>query len=338
MLKASESKDVLEKISNQADRLNMKSQDVAALADIIHVTYINNFKKVKTPKFNDIYRISLAIGMPIDALLYDDANAHEKDPRNILYWYKKEESEIHPSSLLCALPDKVALADFLNSLKETADTTSFELIRKMLLLQDADFIFLYNIISSRMPYYKEGEPLFVVRDNLYDIWKSMRGIYESVWEQKTAITHMFWKTVDSKIPEVFDTRTKFIRASGVSTKAYNEYLDENGTSSPTTETMVKVASLLDIESIDDAIRANVPEIFDVSSIKKSTEDNSCTPYEITLPGLRQHLKTMPKLGMFIDQLLALSELDLKYLINLVDDMLQHPFSSYCYTDPKLREI
>lgn len=343
MMCVAESKEVLEKIESQIERLNMMSHDVAALADINHVTFLNNFKKVKTPKFNDIYRISLAIGMSADQLLYTDSIAPENDPRNIFYWYKNEEKPIDRSSFIAAIPDKIAVADLLCSLNERyqiagkeMDLTRFQLIRNMMLLQEADFIFLYNIIASKMYYYCNQEPLYVERDNLYDIWSSMRGLYESVWDPKTAITHLYWDTVTKKMHEVFSTRTKFIRASGVSTQACNEYNDKNGISSPTTETMLKVADLLSIDSIDAAIRDNIEDIKDPDNISKMYEEPD-TPYKITYSEIRNHMKTMPKLGIFLDQVLSLNDFDIKYFRDLVGDMIKHPFNSYSYLDPKLRE-
>lgn len=60
---------IMKRIENQQKFLNMTRQDLMAITDIPYATLTSCIQKNTLPRFNDLYLISLAIGIPIDTLL-----------------------------------------------------------------------------------------------------------------------------------------------------------------------------------------------------------------------------------------------------------------------------
>ena len=345
MIWDSNTEDILSKIEKQTSLLRMNTKDVAALADILHVSYIGNFRKVKTPMFTDLYKISLAIGMPIDQILDPESKTPEENPLNILHWFKGYEDKLHQSSFIAAIEDKVAVAGFMNSLQQRINETNdlqdilrLEIIRKLLLLNEADFLFVANNIADLMPYLRENEPAYKTKTNLYSVWNSMKDLPKSVWHPKNTVAHFLWETVERKLPDFYQNRTQFLRASGISTKSYNEYKNgESVSSSPTTDTTIKVCNLLSIDSLDEAVRGNMAALPEKSEFAIRDANGAIKPYSISIPGIKEHLKTLPSLAIYIDQVLSLNANDLHFIHQIISEAIEHPFASYCYTDLNNRD-
>ena len=78
---------ILEAIDTQQKLLNMSRQDICALTGIPYSTFTGAIQKKKLPRFNELYLISLAIGLPIDLLLQAPIS-HDFDQSNIRYWLR----------------------------------------------------------------------------------------------------------------------------------------------------------------------------------------------------------------------------------------------------------
>lgn len=99
---------ILERIDKQQKLLNMLRQDICALTGIPYSTFTGAIQKKKLPRFNDLYLISLAIGLPIDILLQSPIE-YSSDLRNICAWIKfMPEGDIR--RFLVRFPDKVTIA------------------------------------------------------------------------------------------------------------------------------------------------------------------------------------------------------------------------------------
>ena len=107
---------ILEAIDTQQKLLNMSRQDICALTGIPYSTFTGAIQKKKLPRFNELYLISLAIGLPIDLLLQAPIS-HDFDQSNIRYWLRyMPEGEIR--RFLVRFPDKVAIAKTFKALSD----------------------------------------------------------------------------------------------------------------------------------------------------------------------------------------------------------------------------
>ena len=73
---------ILSRIDKQREMLHLSRNEVASIAGINQLSFINNFKKHKVPKFNDLYRISNAIGITFDSLVAENDPEYLLDKNN----------------------------------------------------------------------------------------------------------------------------------------------------------------------------------------------------------------------------------------------------------------
>ena len=108
---------IMDAIDKQQKLLNMSRQDVCALTGIPYSTFTGALQKKKLPRFNELYLISLAIGLPIDSLIKAPyISSMDKD--NISFWLRyMPEGEIR--RFLVRFPDKVALIRTFKALSES---------------------------------------------------------------------------------------------------------------------------------------------------------------------------------------------------------------------------
>lgn len=107
---------ILNRIDKQREILHLSRNDVTSIAGLNPLSFINNFKKHKVPKFNDLYRISNALGITFDSLVSDEEPAYVPDKTNVIYWLLLSGKELIQSSLLLRSPDKNAIVRAFNSL------------------------------------------------------------------------------------------------------------------------------------------------------------------------------------------------------------------------------
>ena len=312
---------LLERIDSQTEELGLHRMDVAEQAGIKYVTYINNFKKRKFPKFTDLYMIANSIGYPFDDLVSENQYDPASDPNNILYWVRKGNGTLEPSSLLFCSPDKVALAKLFSLLSVRKDLElEYQIIWKMLMLCEVDLLFLLNHISidlTRQEISVGGDALSPAA-----IKRKLLPAYLSIWDPKYKITHCLWSYVDPAIEKYCKSRTRFYRCSGVSTWTFDIF--EKGTkvgSSPVVETIAKVCNILQLHPVDSLVRAAVP---------MSTDFNG-------LPEIASELRTLPGLARVLDNIVSLDERELQRINEDLDYIREFPFSSVSYIHPKLRK-
>ena len=312
---------LLERIDSQAEELGLHRMDVAEQAGINYVSYINNFKKRKFPKFTDLYMIANSIGYPFDDLVSDNSYEPASDENNILFWARKENGSLVSSSLLFSSPDKVALAKLFSVLSAREDLKlEYQIIWKILMLCEVDLIFLLNHISIDLT----GHEIRVGCEALSPaaIKRKLLPAYLSIWEPKYRITHSLWTYVDPAIENCCTSRTRFYRRSGVSTWTFEIF--KNGTkvgSSPLVETIAKVCNILQLHPVDSLVRAAVPLPSNVSG----------------LPEIISELRTIPGLARLLNDIVSLDEIELLHINKDLDYIREFPFSADAYIHPKLRK-
>lgn len=112
---------ILNRIDKQREFLHLSRNDVASVAGINQLSFINNFKKHKIPKFNDLYRISNALGITFDTLVAEKEPEYLTDKNNVIYWTTLTEKDTLPNSQLMQNSDKNAIVRAFNSLSEGLD-------------------------------------------------------------------------------------------------------------------------------------------------------------------------------------------------------------------------
>ena len=311
---------LLERIEDQCEKIGLNWLDVAEQAVMNSITYLNNFKKYKIPKFADLYMIANSIGYPFDDLVSENLYDPASDPDNILYWTRKRKCTLVPSSLLYSSPDKVAVARLFSVLaaRDDLDMES-NLLWKILMLEEVDLLFLLEHIFVR-----HTDDLFVSGElplSAAALKKRLLPAYLSVWQPKNKITHSLWIHVNDAMEKQYRNKTCFLRDSGISTRAYKgfESGDKMG-SSPVMETIVKVCNMLQLHSIDSLVRSEVP-----------LPEGS---YEF--PELASELRTLPGLAALLDGLISFGRDELVYVNEILENINYLPFSDVSYITPKMR--
>ena len=111
-------KTILKRMETQREMMGMTRQDISYLTDIPYSTLTNNFQKNKVPMFDDLYRMSLSIGMPMDELVSEEEPAYSLNKDNMLYWKEFTPSRSFSETFIQAFPDKVALARTFNAMAQ----------------------------------------------------------------------------------------------------------------------------------------------------------------------------------------------------------------------------
>lgn len=358
---------LLERIDEQRILIGAKHLDIAEQSDILYVTYINNFKKYKIPKFADLFRIACAIGYPFNDLLSDNPPNPSDNPKNIRYWTEKELGTLKPSSLIYTLADKTAAAAFLDAMKKRAEKKDadeieqkrFQVATMILSLSDMDLLYYLNSISKYLPYKEHCIEVFKEEHCLYDMMYRIRRIFRSVWSPKNNVTHDLWTTINNEVARQYNNKTQFQRDSGISSRAYNEYLSgKSENSTPGLDTVYKALNLLSITDIDNAVRKNVPEVkvpdtvmrtytnADLAVvtdkdlrryIRQNGDTDFTTRYQIFFPEIATTLRFMPDLAIMLDEILSAEPFVIDHSLYILDKALEHPYTDFAYVDPRLRE-
>lgn len=166
---------VLKRIENQRKLLGMSRADLSFQAGIKYQTYTAYFKRGTLPRFNDLYSLCNALGIPIDDLFRDDEVKAEDNPLNIYYWVKFIcNSYLDKSTLLYRVSDKTGIALLLNDLYTTTDIRMihrqevFGLFSKLLTLDEMDFILIYkDVIRKELAKYDLTKPFFEYYNDEY---------------------------------------------------------------------------------------------------------------------------------------------------------------------------
>ena len=184
---------IMDAIDKQQKLLNMSRQDVCALTGIPYSTFTGALQKKKLPRFNELYLISLAIGLPIDSLI-KAPHISDMDKDNISFWLRyMPEGEIR--RFLVRFPDKVALVRTFKALSESI-SEHFLLLPPTYVIKNKDDMkagMLFNLLSMDEFYsffcyahmvdainefcaIKQDEPLCVT-----DYYNSGKQLAASLW-------------------------------------------------------------------------------------------------------------------------------------------------------------
>ena len=91
--------------------------------------------------------------------------------------------------------------------------------------------------------------------------------------------------------------------------------------------MMKALKLLDIDNVDEAIRARISEASDKHTHSNLSLFVNFEPLSNEI--LKKDLKTIPYLAQFIDSIFSLGFNDLAQIKSLTDAPIQTPYSDYC---------
>lgn len=330
---------ILNRIDKQREFLHLSRNDVASVAGINQLSFINNFKKHKIPKFNDLYRISNALGITFDTLVAEKEPEYLTDKNNVIYWTTLTEKDTLPNSQLMQNSDKNAIVRAFNSLSEgldagnlirnpetagTSDEYRFCIFYEFLRAEEVDGLFLMSEIIHVL------NKAFGVEDFQISTFSLQMAFYEmanSLWLHSYLPVASIWQTIDDKISSRYDFKSNFYKDSGISSRSYSEYQDATATmASPSTDTMLKILKLLDIDNVDEAIRSRIPETFDTPSLSNISFYGNYEP--MTNETLKATLKTVPSLAQFMNGIFSLGFKDLARIKNLTDAAVRNPYSNF----------
>ena len=330
---------ILNRIDKQREFLHLSRNDVASVAGINQLSFINNFKKHKIPKFNDLYRISNALGITFDTLVAEKEPEYLTDKNNVIYWTTLTEKDTLPNSQLMQNSDKNAIVRAFNSLSEgldagnlvknpetagTSDEYRFCIFYAFLHAEEVDGLFLMSEIIHVL------NKAFGVEDFQISTFSLQMAFYEmanSLWLHSYLPVASIWQTIDDKISSRYDFKSNFYKDSGISSRSYSEYQDATTTmASPSTDTMLKILKLLDIDNVDEAIRSRIPETFDTPSLSNISSYVNYEP--MTNETLKITLKTVPSLAQFMNGIFSLGFKDLARIKNLTDAAVRNPYSNF----------
>ena len=307
----------MKRIENQQKFLNMTRQDLMAITDIPYATITSCVQKNTLPRFNDLYLISLAIGIPIDTLLTGRTTG-ANIMGNIMYWRPHVSLGI-PRRYLLRFPDKVAISKTIAALVEenspfVLSLPPAEISKSMEELKAAIFfnlLFMDDIFSifQFADMVKEINKFFVVKSDeaptIVDYFLANSQMATSLWGYPYLAVQNLWQVVHELIPTRYTSVNAFLKHAGINSQTYSKYLNAcTSHASPGTETVLKVCSLLGIDDIDGAIRSKLPDIPAESS--NPYQKAGLIPHEIENDALRNNLKPLPYLAMFFDAFFSLS--------------------------------
>lgn len=330
---------ILSRIDKQREMLHLSRNEVASIAGINQLSFINNFKKHKVPKFNDLYRISNAIGITFDSLVAENDPEYLLDKNNIVYWLSLTDKETSSSSQLMQNSDKNAIVRAFNSLSKgldagnlirnpesavTSDEYRFSIFYEFLRAEEVDGLFLMSEIIHVL------NKAFGVEDFQMSTFSLQMSFYEmaiSLWLHSYLPVAAIWQTIDDRISSRYDFKSQFYKDSGISSRSYSEYQNATTTmASPSTDTMLKVMKLLEIDNIDEAIRSAIPETIEEPPLSSIGFYVNYEP--VTDEILKATLKTVPSLALFINGIFSLGFKDLARIKNLTDAAVRNPYSNF----------
>ena len=330
---------ILNRIDKQREFLHLSRNDVASVAGINQLSFINNFKKHKIPKFNDLYRISNALGITFDTLVAEKEPEYLTDKNNVIYWTTLTEKDTLPNSQLMQNSDKNAIVRAFNSLSEgldagnlirnpetagTSDEYRFCIFYEFLRAEEVDGLFLMSEIIHVL------NKAFGVEDFQISTFSLQMAFYEmanSLWLHSYLPVAAIWQTIDDRISSRYDFKSQFYKDSGISSRSYSEYQNATTTmASPSTDTMLKVMKLLEIDNIDEAIRSAIPETIEEPPLSSIGFYVNYEP--VTDEILKATLKTVPSLALFINGIFSLGFKDLARIKDLTDAAVRNPYSNF----------
>ena len=316
-------KRILDKIDFQRDALGITRNDISLITGIPYSTLINNFQKNKIPKFNELYKISLILGITIDDLLSTDETEHISK-NNILYWAQYHPRKNFSNTFLKKIPDKIAIARTFKTLSELSEpeaALSYEDLSNKKINQLKFFCFYHSITMNEVDdlfiFQKESERInnFFSNANdkdltLHDYIIGQNQLLCSLWSYQYIAVQNLWRHIDSIVPKKFKNLSAFLKETKLNSQTYARYLHAaHEKSTPGTDTVMRACTLLNIEDIDSAIRSYLPQV--PNDGYNPLMPLGIKPHDIENNNLKDNLKSLPYLAMFYDCLFALGFDDLK---------------------------
>ena len=332
-------KTILKRMETQREMMGMTRQDISYLTDIPYSTLTNNFQKNKVPMFDDLYRMSLSIGMPMDELVSEEEPAYSLNKDNMLYWKEFTPSRSFSETFIQAFPDKVALARTFNAMaqksdpfqtlghnnhkQKSIDDLRFLCIFHTLTTYEVDSIFLFMKMSQLVNvFFSNAKP-----DNtltLYDYRTAQKEMTLSLWAFPCMSVQNLFQVINEKFPSKFPNLSAFLKEAKLNSQTYGKYLKASEQSStPSTDTVYRICKLLDIRDIDNAIRSRLPDI-PTESVNAGIPAG-IIPHAIEDGTLRETLKPLPYLAMFYDCVFSLSYDMLWEIAIQIYSALSHPY-------------
>lgn len=341
--KSLKAKTVLTRLEKQRESMGMTRFDISMQTGVPYATITNSFSKQKTLKFNDLYLLSIDLGIPVDNLISEKESDYKSNKDNILYWKEQYPHRYFEDSLLFRIPDKIAISKTLAALSQDLDiplTLRMDVMNKdinqlklyifyhFLSLGDMDSLFIFSLMGKHIRDFfsisAKGDA-----NTLYALFMAENLLSISLWGYPYMAVQNLWMTIDQAIPNRYFTKSQFLKEAALNSQTYKRYLEASKESStPGIETVKRSCSLVGINDIDSAIRSKLPEI--PSSSSTSGISFGILPHAIETRALAKNLKTLPYLAMFFDALFSLNYDSLFEIALQINSALNHPYASLRY--------
>lgn len=341
--KSLKAKTVLTRLEKQRESMGMTRFDISMQTGVPYATITNSFSKQKTLKFNDLYLLSIDLGIPVDNLISEKESDYKSNKDNILYWKEQYPHRYFEDSLLFRIPDKIAISKTLAALSQNLDiplTLRMDVMNKdinqlklyifyhFLSLGDMDSLFIFSLMGKHIRDFF-SIPAKGDANTLYDLFMAENLLSISLWGYPYMAVQNLWVSIDQAIPNRYFTKSQFLKEAALNSQTYKRYLEASKESStPGIETVKRSCSLVGINDIDSAIRSKLPEI--PSSSSTSGISFGILPHAIENRALAKNLKTLPYLAMFFDALFSLNYDSLFEIALQINSALNHPYASLRY--------
>ena len=341
--KSLDAKTVLNRLEEQRDLMEMTRFDIAIQTGIPYATITNSFSKQTTLKFNDLYLLSIDLGIPVDGLIAEKEPVYAGNKENILYWKEQYQHRDFTDSLIFRIPDKVAIAKTFSALSQDLDVAKnlrinigsksieqlkFYVFYHFLFLGDTDSLFIFNQMADRI------RAFFSIntdkqKNTLYDLFQAENLLSISLWGYPYMAIQNLWMKIDEAISNRYATKSQFLKEAALNSQTYKRYLEASKeSSSPGSETVKRACYLAGLNDIDATIRSKLPEIPSDSST--SGKQFGILPHPIENKALADNLRTLPYLAMFFDALFSLNYDSLFEIALQINTALNHPYSALRY--------
>lgn len=308
---------IINALERQQKILNLSRLDLCSLTGIPYTTITSSLQKGTLLRFNDLYLLSLAIGMPINELLNPENKTDPSRKDNILYWHRYMPDGCM-KRYLALFPDKVALAKaflplmenvnpltlFLppRSISKTIDDLRACIFFHLLCMEDVfSAFYISRMVDEINRFYsiQSEDPLTII-----DYFQTQKQITASLWGFPFLAVQKLWEAIDEIIQTKYSSLSAFLKEAGINAVAYSRYLHAcSEKSSPSTETVYRVCSMLGIDDIDALIRSKLPPV--IGKISITSQKAGILPHRIEFDTLAENLKSLPYFALFMDSFFSL---------------------------------
>lgn len=305
------------RIEDQIDALSLSRAETSFISGINFPRYAASLKRGVLPKFNDLYKLCLSIGICLDDLLAENYADPASNPNNILYWMHRAPIKPSHSSLFIRLRDKVGICKLLQTLERALHDDKqccndvYLFILKLISLDEGDFLqLLYNNIIPTLTHLDSNA--FVPTKYVLMYKTNYLPLFIEPIFNEHIIMSSLWKEVDAKLQSLSISKRDFFSATGLNSQTHKKYMDAIEDGSPSFDTLSKVLEITGITNIDQiirtAIRNSVCNFEDSLLAMTEPTINGITFYRNNFaPEILNNISTMPNFSSLLSAILSFDQ-------------------------------